>query len=423
MISSSRRHFLRQALSIYSFQALGLVAALLTSVLLARYLGPEGKGTVDLFSLLLLLIADVGMLGATYGFIYLLANRKERLAEIHGDALAVAAVLGVVGLGLAVIAPDAIAGLLGEIDARLVALGLAAAGFVGYSAAWSGLMFGTDHAPDTYRVQAAVSAITALSVGGLVLIDRLTAEAAIAIIAGLAVASAVVRFALARRRHSDERPAPSGTTLRAALVFGVKVLPARIANWLHFRVDLLVVSHIVGLAGVGVYAVSVRWAELLWIVGLGVQSAGVFRVASESRSSARAFAKRLSLLVLGLTASAGVVLIVIGRPLLEALYGPGFEDAFIPLAILVPGVVLWDASRVLSNYVSLNLGRPGIITAISLLGAIVNIVGSLLAVERWGINGAAFVTSLTYSGVALITLVAFVLSKPSAVQPAPEVQA
>ena len=38
----------------------------------------------------------------------------------------------------------------------------------------------------------------------------------------------------------------------------------------------------------GIYAVSVRWAELVWLVGLGVQAVGTHRIASsESRSSRR----------------------------------------------------------------------------------------------------------------------------------------
>ena len=43
----------------------------------------------------------------------------------------------------------------------------------------------------------------------------------------------------------------------------------------------------VGLSGVGIYAVSVRWAEVLWLVGFGVQSAAVHRIASGTKGWTR----------------------------------------------------------------------------------------------------------------------------------------
>ena len=121
----------------------------------------------------------------------------------------------------------------------------------------------------------------------------LTVQTALTVIATVAIVTAAVRFWLARRMHKSEPLGPSIGSFLASLGYGLKLFPGRIANWLHFRVDLLIVSYMVGLSGVGIYAVSVRWAEVLWLVGFGVQSAAVHRIASGTKGAGHDFTVRI----------------------------------------------------------------------------------------------------------------------------------
>ena len=97
------RPFVRQASSIYAMQAIGMAAAMLTSVLIARTLGPTGKGAVDLFVLLTSLIAEFGLTRITSRFTYPLANRGRPLAQVHGNAVVAATLLGTLGLSAAAV--------------------------------------------------------------------------------------------------------------------------------------------------------------------------------------------------------------------------------------------------------------------------------------------------------------------------------
>ena len=178
-----RRPFVRQASSIYALQAVGMGAGLLTSIAIARVLGPAGKGSVDLFVLLTTLIAEFGLLGITYGFTYSLANRGRPLAQVHGNAVVAAVALGVVGLGLAVVLLALREVLGGAIDVAQVVFVLAIAEFSAYSAGWTGMMFGIDQAPLTYVIQAVASVATLALVGLLLISGLLGVEAAIGVIA------------------------------------------------------------------------------------------------------------------------------------------------------------------------------------------------------------------------------------------------
>ncbi len=316
-------------------------------------------------------------------------------------------ILGSVGLGLALLLLIADGAVGTSIDVPQVVLLLVIAGFLAYSAGWSGLMFGVNRAPMTYRVQTVASVATAFTIGLLVWLDWLTVQAAIAVIAAVAIASALVRFWLARRMHEPEPLAPDVASLIESLRYGLRLFPGRIANWLHFRIDILIVSSLVGLSGVGIYAVSVRWAEVLWLVGLGVQSAAIHRIASGTKKAGYDFTIRVFWIVLLMTSVAGALLGIVASPLVRILYGPEFEAAVLPLLLLVPGVVAWDSSRVLSNYIAYNRARPETPAAIAVAGAACNLVTNLYAVPRWGINGAALTTSITYSLVFVATLVLF----------------
>ena len=401
------RPFVRQASSIYAMQAIGMAAAMLTSVLIARTLGPTGKGAVDLFVLLTSLIAEFGLLGITYGFTYSLANRGRPLAQVHGNAVVAATLLGTSDYPLRPCCLRCARPSGTPSTCRSWSWSWGSAGFLAYSAGWTGLMLGVDQAPLTFRVQAVASGASLAAVGLLVLVGAFSPEAAIGIIAAVAVGGAVLRFSLAKRRHFPAKLAVDRVSFVESLRYGLKQFPGMFANWLHFRIDLLVVSQVVGLAGVGIYAVSVRWAELLWLVGMGVQSAAVHRIASETKEAGYAFTKRVFVVVLLMTSCAGVALALIADPLLRLLYGPEFAPAVVPLILLIPGVVAWDSARVLSNYMAYNRGRPGLTAAIAVAGAASNLVVTLFAVRVWGINGAAVTTSITYSLVLLATLLAF----------------
>ena len=407
MKAFAKRPFVRQAFGIYVLQAVGMAAALVTSIVFARSLGAAGKGATDLFVVLTTLVAEFGLLGIAYGFTYVLANRGWPLAQAHGNALVAALIPGAIGVGLALLVLGTAGVLRGAVDVPLVVLLLIIVGFLAYSAGWSGLMYGVNEAQLIFRVQAIASIATTIVTGLLVLLGWLTVETALAVIAIVAIATAGVRFRLARRMHGSEPLAPSLDSFLESLRYGLKLFPGRIANWLHFRVDLLIVNYVVGLSGVGIYAVSVRWAEVLWLVGFGVQSAAVHRIASGTKEAGYDFTVRVFWIVLVMTGGAGLALALVAGPLIRALYGPEFDASVVPLLLLIPGVVAWDSARALSNFIAYNRGYPQIPAAIGVAGAVCNLAANLYAVPTWGINGAAVTTSITYSLVLLATLLAF----------------
>jgi O-antigen/teichoic acid export membrane protein len=296
---------------------------------------------------------------------------------------------------------------LGDLDERYGAVALAIVGVLVYVQSFPSLMTGTDRAPVSYRVRALFAVVNTTAIATLWLVGWLSVDAMIILLSASWIAQAMLELVLVATLHRGRRLRPTAAGIGSSLSYGLRLYPGFIANWLHLRLDQLVIAHVIGVSGVGLYALSVRWVEMLWFLGYGLLHAGLFRIASSGRDDSREFSWRLFRLTLLVTGLAGFGLAVVAYPLITFLYGPEFEGAIAPMLVLVPGVVLWDASRVLSTHIAYNLGRPHVPALVAVCAMVINLAATLVAVPHWGLIGAAGASTLTYSLVFLIILVAF----------------
>jgi O-antigen/teichoic acid export membrane protein len=104
--------------------------------------------------------------------------------------------------------------------------------------------------------------------------------------------------------------------------------------------------------------------------------------------------------------SSGVALaLALLAPLLLRLaFGRSFEAAQTSLRILLPGSVAFDVLGLMTSKLSAD-GRVGEVTRAAFLGAALTIVGLVVVVPTFGIEGASAVTSVTFaSQVAYLAL-------------------
>ena len=331
---------------------------------------------------------------------YYLANKSKSLSVVHGTA----AVFSIVSGGIVAITGFLFLSLWQSIFPGLprtfVILAFCLAPFLLYRGLWANLMTGINLAPSVYKIQLVYSCISVLCVILLWHMQALSPKNVIWLMAGICFLSAIANLVILLniKNHAFR---PSYTLAADSLKYGLKIFPGFIANWLHFRIDQLMINWLIGVQGVGIYAVSVRWAEMLWLIGYGIINAGLFKIASQDREGSYILTKKLFKVVLFLTGSAGLLLALASRPLFAVFYGEEFKDAVWPLILLIPGVVLWDAGRVLSQYISFNRGKPYLCTIAAFIGMSVNIIGNLFTIPRWGLNGAALASAVSYSLIIL----------------------
>jgi len=101
--------------------------------------------------------------------------------------------------------------------------------------------------------------------------------------------------------------------------------------------------------------------------------------------------------VAGLTAVGAIMTMVLRRPIVIGLFGPAFEPTVPALVALLPGIVCWGMTSVLSSFVA-SIRIPTAVVWIYGSLLIGNIVLNILWIPRFGIVGASLASSVCYLG-------------------------
>lgn len=196
-------------------------------------------------------------------------------------------------------------------------------------------------------------------------------------------------------RHPGPR-APSLATFRVMLPYAWRSAGTWTATSLTARLDQVVLAVAVPSGRLGLYAVAVTAASITNPITAGVSLAlfGHLRTDPSGDEAMRRFRRSVKV-TLSLSIVVAVLIGLSAPVLLRLAFGEEFDGAATPLRLLLPGTVAIGILGVLGTKLSAE-GRPGELTRASIVGAGFTVVGLLLVVPRFGIEGAAGVTSLAY---------------------------
>ena len=384
-----------------------------TDIVLARVLGSDAKGRftlVLLFSQLAALVVGWGMDSA----LAVVAGRDKATARSgFANAVIWSAVVG----GFAVVISGWLYGLPTDVRPRgplsAIIPNLSAAQFTYAALAIPGELFfsiGLFALLGRRRI-AAYSAIRLLrrlmllvGIVGVVLVSRLSLERALVInIASLVLTAAAIAWAARQDGVASVRP--SAALLQEELRFGSRSLLGTVAERLQFRADAFIVNAFHGVRQTGVYSVTSGLAETLWYIPNALGTV-MFSRAVDPHADAGRIAAVLTRTTIAVAVVTAIPAFVLGPRLVRLVYGSAFTDAGVALRLILPGIVAYSVVAVLSRYI-VGRGRPGIGTFVLVTGLVLNIGANLILVPRFGINGAAASSSISYGLTALLTLAVF----------------
>lgn len=204
---------------------------------------------------------------------------------------------------------------------------------------------------------------------------------------------------------------------RSIVSFGGMQLVGGIAALLLLQTDVLLVNHFSTNAATASYRAAIRAAEFVWFVPSAIQGA-LLQNATSHRNSGDVDAinrnVRLALKYSALSlALFGVGLFVLADEFLRVYYGPAYVSGALSLRILIVGAVLFGLGRVFFPVLkSAGWIRYTELTTVAVLA--VNVALNVLLIPRFGIEGAAVATAISYalmlvSSLALWRLTAFEL--------------
>lgn len=189
-----------------------------------------------------------------------------------------------------------------------------------------------------------------------------------------------------------------------SLKFGLKAHFSNMLAFVNYRADTVVIKFFSTNAAVGLYNIAVTIAERLWIVSQSISTVLFPKVASlKDEDEKKHLTSLVSRFVLWFSIIAGIAFYFASDLVISILYGEEFKESAVILKVLLPGIVFFSVDRILSSDLA-GRGKPELNMYTSLFTVIGNIVLNILLVPKYGVYGAAFSTSLTYSLSTLIKI-------------------
>ena len=195
------------------------------------------------------------------------------------------------------------------------------------------------------------------------------------------------------------------TLLARAIAFGLRAQLATAFAFLLLRMDQVLVQGILGFRELGLYALTVVLAELLWLITDPFAASLLPHQVRAGNGDERRLGYATARLGLALSAILCLFVWIVAPHGIRFIYGEPFVDATWPVRWLLPGVAAIAAQRPLYAIVTKE-GRMGLAAAMNAAALAVNLALNLLLLPAVGVVGAAIASTVTY----LILGVGYVLA-------------
>lgn len=364
------------------------------SIMIARSLGPVGRGDWAMISSLATLMGTVGTLGLPAAGAYAIARaRAADRPAMAGAALTLAALMAT-----AVFAVYALVGIglrPGTGSVGVLLMGAVIAGTLLVHAVAQQLLLTASTVRWFALAQLVPNCVMLAVVGGLAASGHLNlAATVIASAIATTIGALVAVLVLRRRAASWIRPSRAWAGMRPYLGYALLSFGVTSLTQITQRVDILIVGGYLGSRPAGLYAVAAQIGDVLLVVPAALGFV-IFRRGALDMQNHWPDALRMIALTGGLGVLAAGTVAVFAAPVVRAVFGAEYLGAVDALRLLLIGIAALGAQGVVSAYVAAR-GRPRAVFAAWATAAVVNIGLNLAVVPDHGIEGAAAVSSLSY---------------------------
>jgi O-antigen/teichoic acid export membrane protein len=324
--------------------------SIFSSVLIARFLGPDGKGVLAI----LLRVAGVAIAFAQWGIqeslLPFVRENRYSLKSLSGSALALGFVLGSIAAVIVLLAYPFLA------DSALKGVSFSQLGYIVLSipVSLTGLFlarFVQLRSTLSYNVGQVLVAL--VSVFGYVVSFALWQTNVMAGIIGYILAQMVAFcvYASLGRRNKVLALTVDRKIMRELLGSGSSMQIGLVATYLGTQIGVFILNNFSTSAEVGLFTTAIGLVSLLLFFSTAVrivlQAQMVSTNVNEDLPHLTAKMARHSLvwLLIG-----GIVLGFLGRSLIVLLYGKAFADAYPMLLCLIPGTIALGIAQVIASY-------------------------------------------------------------------------
>jgi O-antigen/teichoic acid export membrane protein len=371
------------------------VLNVMTGVLLARTLGPLGRGELAAILLWPTILAAVGSLGVMDAATYYSARSKTGTGTIVGSAFVLGACQSAFLIAVGILVLPLV---LSHYDRDILQTAYLFLCFVPVNILTlnlAGVINGLHRFAWFQSLRLVVVGATAVGLVSLASVQALTLQTAafVYLVANLiTLGTAAVLYRLADR----SRLRFSFVVVRELLSFGVRSHLGNVSSLLNERLDQLVISVLLAPTKLGLYVVAVTLTSVTNLVGSSVALVALPTLARLRGLRERAAAARRLVGLTAVTSTAITLPVIAFSPfVIEVAFGNAFRGAAVVSRILLIAAIVLGTNRVLGSVLT-GIGRPldaGIAESVALVATF---VGLAVLLPTFGLVGAGLASLMAY---------------------------
>jgi len=370
-----------------------LLLSVLIGIIIARTLGPSGKGLLAIIAMVGTVVLSLGNLGIGAFNTYAISNKSVEKKDIVGNSFWLGLIIGIICFLVILVFAFNFPILFRNIPRSYLLLYLLSLPFFFWSNFFSSILTGEQKFRKLNIFTVITQTINLIGIILLLLVFKLDVFYVLIWYVLVNIINALFPMGfifLTDGIHFNFNL----QVLKKALNYGFKICLTGIFAFLILRVDLYMVNFFKGATEAGFYSLASSFGDIFFILPFSIVTVIFPKINAEDKSKKESIAKysRISLSLAFLMAIGALLFI---RPVIGLLFGEEFLASVRPIILLLPGLIAWSVAGVLGQYF-FSVGYPLKLTISWFLVAVLNIILNFIYIPQYGMAAAALSSTVTY---------------------------
>lgn len=392
------KNFVKNVTITSASRFLQLIIGTIISIIIARSLGPENRGIYALVIMLPTLIITLFNLGIGKAITYYLSKKLYGKSVILFNNVFLSIIIGFFGtcIGIIIIIffqqnilPNVPEGYL------FFTLILIPLGFINTNIQYYYLGLNKIKA---YNIIPIIN--SALSLVFLLILVKILKLGIIGCISGSILSlsiALIISLYYAKKITGKISFKINNDVCKKILKYGIQIQMGGIIAFLNYRIDMFLINIILGPAQVGFYTISVGLVEKLSIITHTVSALLFPKIAGEKDIQRKNnITPIITRNIFWIVSFIAIVLFFLCRWIILILYSEIYLSSVRPLQALLIGTIAISISSILWQDIAAR-GYPMLNNYIDLIVLAINIILNLLWIPKYGITGAAWASTFSYT--------------------------
>lgn len=372
------------------------VLGFISQAWIARLLGPAGKGTYAMLTLIPSLVAQLASLGLHNAHIFLIGRKETDLKAAAENSLIFSIVVGGILFGGYWLAREWVDPLFFKNVAPEITTWVSLTFplhffflIFNYLALANDDLLGFN-LPNIGRSAYMLLGLTIVSLIGTI---DLWMVNLIWVITN-AMLAVQCWWLIYRRQHFGLRW--HGGLFRSSVKFALQSHLGAVFYLMGWRLDFLLCNIYLDARAVGYYSIAVLIGEVLWFIPQTLSVVLLPHVSRMAHEDSTNLTSQICRLTFASSGAGALVVLIVAPFLVKIIFGVDFMPAVSPLWLLLPGMIFESGTRILSSFfVGRGWPMTSTISAALVFGS--NLLINLWSIPRFGILGAALASTISYT--------------------------